>query len=92
MAQGLQVWDDAGNLVLDVDTFVGRVLGSVTTTASTSGSVTGVSGFSDGVGWFCVVPIGADWTGVSAPTVTISGTTISWTSAATAVKIIYGVY
>lgn len=92
MGQGVQIWEDAGNLILDVGTYVGRVLGSTTTTAGVSGSVTGVSGFDDGVGGFCVVPIGALWSGVAAPTVTISGTTISWTAASTAVKIIYGVY
>lgn len=92
MAQGLQVYDASSNLIMDIGTSIGRILGSTVTTASTSGSVTGVSGFSDGVGWYCVVPISANFTGISAPVVSISGTTISWTAVSTSVTIVYGVY
>jgi hypothetical protein len=84
---GLQVWDASGNLIFDTPDRIGRIVGSITTTAGSSGSVSftvpsGCTPF-----WFSST---AAQLGGS-PKVTISGGTISW-SAAGETTIFYGYY
>lgn len=87
MGAGLQVWNAAGQLVFDTPDRIGRIVGVVNATANSAGSVTytvpsGCTPF-----WFSSTV--QDLTGI--PSVTISGATISWSSAA-ATTIFYGYY
>lgn len=92
MPAGLQVFDASGNLVTNITDRIGRVLGTIETGTS-NGSVTGVSGFSTGTPFkMCVTLSGL---GYYMPTVTISGTTLSWTfpsGGQSECIIVYGVY
>jgi len=92
MPQGLQVFDAAGNLQVDIGSSLGRVLGSVDTSAS-SGSISD-DGFSHGTPFFIVVTQDEG----RPPSVSISGTTMTWTYASAspyypniATTIIYGI-
>lgn len=73
MPQGLQAWDAAGNLVIDIDTRLMRTLTTVTT-GTTDGSMT-VSAATQGSVVTAATNTPAD--GVT-PTVSVSGTTVSW--------------
>lgn len=96
MAYGLRVWDAAGNLTLDTSTRLGRVLGFVEVSAN--GSLT-VPEFDQGQGFARVNTTGND-IGPNAqygwpPSVSISGTTLSWSYPSTTrgpAIIVYGVY
>lgn len=94
MAFGLIIRDSAGNVMLDLSKRLGRIIGFVDTGAGTSGSVTGITQFNDGVPFFFTVPLSAEDKFYS-PTVTISGTTLSWvftnTIWAQATRIFYGI-
>ena len=93
MPAGFQAWDASGNLIIDLSTRTGFVLGNV---AINSGNQTGSltdAGLADGTPFYFNV---AD-TGESSrhPFVSFSGTTMSWTkSTATNFTgtIFYGVY
>jgi hypothetical protein len=93
MAEGLQIWDDAGNLVWDTNMFIGRYLG-----AAQIGTGTGVitdARFTQGVGWCVPVlegtsPINtlSNGTGtldmnlwLSAPSFSFSGSQLVWSRA-----------
>lgn len=91
MPQGLQVFDSSGNIIFDTNTVAGRVLGITDITATTSGSVTN-SGFSTGTPFWIFQPKTTSYFS-KAPSVTISGTTLSWdTGAETNFILVYGVY
>jgi hypothetical protein len=95
MAYGLKVWDSLGNVVLDTDTRVGRVIGTITT-GTTNGSLTSAA-FSQGSPFYTVYTVGGSSYEVQ-PYVQVVGTTLSWywdTSGASYNAnciIIYGVY
>lgn len=94
MAQGLQVWDASGNLIVDTGDALGKVLGVATITAGTDGSVTN-AGFALGDPfWQCVSQ--ATY-GTHQPTFSFSaGTnTLSWAwegRSGVDCKLVYGVY
>ncbi|MCY0385667.1 hypothetical protein OVY01_00105 [Robbsia sp. Bb-Pol-6] len=96
MANGLRCWDASGNLTLDVTDRLTRFLGSLSTgTAAGSASI---AGFSTGTPWIHVLDsVNPSAATTQAPSVSISGTTISWSYASTtlakrAVTVLYGVY
>ena len=87
MGQGLQIWDASGNLIFDTPDRIGRIVGSVATTAGVSGSVTftiptGCTPF-----WFSTTASQINGT----PNISVSGGTISW-SGGGATTIFYGYY
>lgn len=93
---GLQVWDAAGNLIVDVTDRLQRKLGEVVIAAGATGSVT-VAG---GTPWYYVAKNGssAGTAAEYAPTLSVSGNTISWGPnavqglGAVPVTLVYGVY
>ena len=74
MPQGLQIWDESGNLVVDVSDRLMRSLSTINT-GNSDGSVS-VTGGTQGtaVGVALTEPMSG-----TTPTVTSSGNTISWT-------------
>lgn len=92
MPQGLQVWDPAGNLIFDTNDRIGRVLGAVQTGTSAGDVVN--AGLATGTPFVIVQKIGAIADAFKIPTVSISGTTLSWTAGPHGLvnhMIIYGV-
>jgi hypothetical protein len=94
MPQGIQVWDDAGNLILDTSTRAGGFLGSITVASGApySGSITEPL-LAEGTPFYFLQSSDGDYQ----PTVTISGTTLTWQKNATynpywSGSIYYGVY
>lgn len=77
MAFGLKIWDELGNVVLDTNVRVGRIIGQVTSGTS-AGSIS-VPDFAQGTPWFIVQPITSAGFTAEVPNVTISGNTLSWT-------------
>lgn len=81
MPAGLQIWDEAGNFILDTTSIVGRLIGTIDASAM-SGSVN-VVGLDQGTPF--AIPImdvgsGAQtYSTISLPIVTFSGSTVSWT-------------
>lgn len=79
MSQGLQVWDAAGNLVLDVTNRLTRIIGTVYSGES-DGSIQ-VPEFATGDAWVCVQQANS-FNSIGDATrlikTTISGTTLSW--------------
>lgn len=74
---GIEVYDASGNAIMTMATKACRVLGSFQ--SSGSGSMT-VAEFSMGIPFAFVLPFGqGGLTYASPPTVSISGTTLSWT-------------
>lgn len=94
MAYGWQVLDASGNITTDHTNYLGTFLGVTTLTAGTNGSVTN-AGFSLGTPYWHAIPT-ATFTQIKEPTLSVSGTTLSWTwpsSPGTATwKLVYGVY
>ncbi len=94
MAYGLVIKDAAGNVMLDLSRRLGRIIGSLDTGISTSGSVV-VPEFATNEPFWFTLPKGSigNWYD---PGVLISGTTLSWAFGATAVpndlRLFYGVY
>lgn len=85
MAQGLQVFDAAGNIIFDTSDRVGRVLGLIRINAGDTGSFT-PTGFTNGQ-VFASFQRDQTWiTGNTSqfvgalPVISISGNTIFWTS------------
>jgi len=93
MGQGLQIWNASGGLVLDTSHRLTRVLGSFESGTS-DGSLTS-PGFSQGTPWHVRL---TSQLGYTAPTITVSGNTLSWSFGNVAAEfrrsafIIYGVY
>ncbi len=94
MGQGLQVWDAAGNQIVDVSDRLGRVLGVTTLTGGTDGSVSN-AGLATGTPFWACIPVA---TGAApTPGISVSGTTLSWDfeagiGYAPSYRLIYGVY
>ena len=96
MPQGFQVWDAAGALILDTNSMLGRILGTVAASGSTGSIDHG--GLTTGRPFYvCVSSDNGTGVGVMYPNVTISGSTLSWSydgggqSIGTAI-IFFGVY
>ncbi|CQR73295.1 hypothetical protein SOV_50780 [Sporomusa ovata DSM 2662] len=92
MAQGLQCFDSAGALVLDVTDRLTRILGEFTTTTA-NGSITDAN-LTSGTPWFFQVTEENPFNAIC--TITISGQTITWTFSSYGVKTAqtfrYGVF
>lgn len=93
MPQGMQIWNAAGVLVLDLADKVSRLSGTVNIPAGSTGSVN-VPNASQGSIWYAVLVNGGSQ---YFPIVTISGSTISWSPStlltpAVAAVMLYGVY
>lgn len=100
MPQGLQVWDASGNLIVDVGSYLGRILAIVEIPASSSGTITVPNPSSEfGTRWSLVQAMSTSFVPTAAagsptaPTWSISGTTLTYSNSyAYAFKIIIGVY
>lgn len=93
MPAGLQVWDAAGNLILDTSYRTGFVLGKVDIANATnaSGNVTDAN-FANGTPFYFYV---ADNTqALNEPTVAFAGNTMTWTATTSSWtgSIYYGIY
>ncbi len=92
MPQGLQVWDDQGRLLVDLGDWLGRLAGSAAVTINTAGSITNVL-LQSGTPFFVWIPATEEAvTGATTmPSVTFSGSTMSWSSVPVSGTLIYGV-
>lgn len=75
MPVGLQVWDAAGNLIVDTTSYLGVILGTHVITKSTGNGSISFPDLALGTPFFTLVTS----TGSFTPTISVSGTTISWT-------------
>lgn len=93
MPVGLRIRDPSGNIIIDWTMRLGRILGVVTLTGPTAGSAVHAE-FADGTPFWTVQCISAS--GAGAPTISVSGTTISWTFGGVwdtqTYRLVYGVY
>lgn len=89
MPAGIQCWDAAGNLTLDMTDRIVKVLGVVDT--GTGGGSIWVPGFSAGTGWFYAAAVDGGMR-ASPPTTTINGNTLSWLPSPENFRLTYGVY
>jgi len=74
MGLGMQAFDGAGNLLIDVTTRLSRVIGTQTIAAGSSGSLV-VPNSTQGSIWWAICPSGASR---YVPLISLSGSTISW--------------
>lgn len=94
MGLGVQVFDAAGNLLIDVTTRLSRVVGSQTITAGSTGSLS-VPNSTQGKIWWAIAPSGGSR---YVPLISISGNTISWSpngsypNGSVDALLIYGLY
>lgn len=106
MPQGLQCWDANGNLILDARERLTRVLGEVTVTNKSTGSLVNEE-LTNGQPWYFVIPLNnLSYSGyieddyIDKVLCAFTSNTMSWTWRAAAssyvggydVKIIYGVF
>ena len=97
MPQGLQVWDAAGNLMIDTNTWHSQVLGNFTLGASHAAGSLVDANLALVRPFIFVLPNEGNEGGTAGgnPTaniVTISGTTVSWNAALSACQVVYGIY
>lgn len=92
MPQGLQVWDSAGNLTLDVTNRLTKIIGRIITTPNGSGAVTVPSDIGGSVWFSCQPNYKRILSQPYPPNVTISDRTITWSGGQQAIVIEYGVY
>lgn len=93
MPSGIQGFDAGGNEIFSVTDRLARVLGIGTIGPGNGSFVHG--GFATGQGWYSVIPLTLTLQNSFTPTVTISGTTLSWTfqpGFTSTCLLIYGVY
>ena len=96
MPVGLQIWDAAGNIVLDTNYRTARRLGSVVT--GTSNGSLSIPDLVQGQPFFISEPLLNNVAYYVLPNVTISGTTLSWSfpsqypSSRNSMSITYGVF
>ncbi len=96
MPQGLRIFDENGDVVIDTSARLGRILGT-TTISGSDGDVTN-SGFGDGDPFWMVMRKISGGGSVKPPRMTFSGTTLSWTYDGVSsglrqhVILIYGVF
>lgn len=94
MAHGLQVYNSSGGIVHDISDRLTRYIGNAVISGSGSFQV---PDFALGAGWYFTTPLINFGTSFSSlPEITISGTTLSWTtdsaSSTAPVTVHYGVY
>jgi hypothetical protein len=81
MTAGLQVWDESGNLVVDITDRLAKMLGTIYTGA-VSGSAS-VPGLSSGTPFYVATPVSTDPTAMAmfAPAISLhqASEMISWT-------------
>ncbi len=93
--QGLRIWDEGGNLILDTNDRIGRIIGIYTITGGVDGSITN-SEFATGTPFWQLIPV-VSYVSLY-PEITSSGSTISWAFDPDRSwtgfdnKLIYGVY
>lgn len=92
MGQGFQCFDAAGRLTVDSNDFIGKVIGTFTTTPGVAGSL--AVPLQAGQKVFAVKLSGINYTlWYSLQTrVSVSGNTIAWTAGQVSMRIVYGVY
>lgn len=91
MPQGLQIFDADGIIIFDTNVKAGRVLGTATVAASTAGSVSN-AGLTTGTP-FWIYQASTTAFFAQAPTITVSGSTLSWAAdSQRAGLIVYGVF
>ena len=79
MSYGLQVFDSSGNIILDTTDNTGKLLGTQTLVAGTSGSVTN-SAFANGTAYYLAIPQSSSINAYGPILSFNSGTnTLSWT-------------
>jgi hypothetical protein len=94
MGLGMQVFDAAGNLAIDVTTRLSRVIGSTTIAAGSTGSIA-VPNTTQGAIWFAIYGNGGNR---YSPVMSVSGGVISWSprtgfpGGAVDVTMLYGLY
>jgi hypothetical protein len=92
MPQGLQTWNSAGDLTLDTNYDVGRVLG-ITSITSSAGSVTDAGLTTGRPFWWYMKDDGGSFS--TQPDISVSGSTLSWSwpsGGGSNGRILYGVY
>ncbi len=90
MPLGVQIWDEHGNLMIDQFTRVGRIMGVVA--GNTAGGSISDGNLAQGTPFASVMLLGVVNLADLAPQVSISGTTITYTSSSYPFYIIYGTY
>lgn len=92
MPQGLQIFNAAGALQLEITDRITRILGN-TGPVTGSGSVTD-SGFSTGTAWWTVVPVASIDPLQDSFNVSVAGNVLSWSGGVPGREyiILYGVY
>lgn len=98
MPQGMQIWDGAGNLIMDTSSWAGQVLGHFTLAAPhTAGSLVDAN-LSGNRPWVIVLPNkgneGSQPAGnPTSDAITITGgNTLNWNASGRSVQVIYGIY
>lgn len=90
MPAGIQVWDSAGVLVVDISDRLARVLGTFNVFSGPGSRVD--ANLASGTPWAVVTPLSVTENGMPVVTFNTSTNTMSWTNAAAACTITYGVY
>jgi hypothetical protein len=92
MPAGVQTFDSAGNIIVDITTRITRVGGTASIPAGSTGSVS-VPNASQGSIWYAFLHTSGER---YYPNITVSGGTISWTPSTQGTpsdkSIIFGVY
>lgn len=95
MPAGLQVWDSGGNLIIDITTRCGCVLGSAFSSTSIGNFTVTDEIFTLGTPYYLYLPynnINVTNLGITIPTVSFSGSTMTVTANGCVGTIMYGVY
>lgn len=76
MPSGVQIWDSSGNLIVDITDRLMRIHATVSISSANSSGSTTVStlGQGDFIYFFLTSTLGGS------PTISLSGTTVSWTA------------
>jgi hypothetical protein len=96
MSLGYRDWNAAGNLIVDTNNRLSRVLGTVDITGGVSGSVTNAD-FAQGTPFWICTAKEASYSLYSGggPNISVSGSTLSWDFTGRAprnARLVYGVY
>jgi hypothetical protein len=91
MPQGLQVWNAAGQLTLDTGTRISRLHGSFLTTSGAGSIILPSLAQGDPFFLLTVPSFNPSDNNYARPTITRSGTTISWTGGVVC-RVFYGAF